>query len=198
MEESGIGHLKIEEESVVDGSESRKKQTCVSKRMPESFVKWFASYLGQEDMQVTKLLRDKTATMFLIAWSIFESDCFSGSMEHKKIEDFAKRMAVNPNLNRLKLVDALKHFHNRYQEPKHYKNLMHQQKTEKLEKILAKNVSELSIEEQVFLLVVVVYRFRNNIFHGNKGVDSWLAFKTEIEHCITIMQELINIAEPAH
>jgi len=33
---------------------------------------------------------------------------------------------------------------------------------------------------------------RNNIFHGNKGVESWLQFAEQIEMCQGVMQKLID------
>ena len=47
------------------------------------------------------------------------------------------------------------------------------------------------------MLLVVVYRFRNNIFHGNKGVDSWLQYRPQIEKCTNVMQHLITLRATA-
>ncbi len=61
--------------------------------------------------------------------------------------------------------------------------------------LLAKSVNRLSDAESVFLLSFVVYRFRNNIFHGNKGVNSWLSYTEQIELCIRSMMAFVNHAE---
>ena len=49
----------------------------------------------------------------------------------------------------------------------------------------------------VFFLTFVVYRFRNNIFHGNKRVDAWLRFQPQIQDCIRVMQIMISHAAAA-
>ena len=53
---------------------------------------------------------------------------------------------------------------------------------------------ELSESDMIFMLVFVIYRFRNNIFHGNKGVGSWLQYKEQIKWCFTVMQLLISLS----
>lgn len=34
--------------------------------------------------------------------------------------------------------------------------------------------------QRIFFLAIVAYRFRNNMFHGNKGVQSWLLYTKQI------------------
>ncbi|GMQ99525.1 MAG: hypothetical protein BMS9Abin18_0343 [Zetaproteobacteria bacterium] len=166
--------------------------------MTDSFDRWFASYLKQDEKQVATLLRDRTAIQFLITWSIFESDCFNGSMSFGKINDYSKKIMSNPDYERDRFIEALKYFHGRYQKPELYKNLMYKQKSPELGLILEKGIGELTPSEEIFFLIAVVYRYRNNIFHGNKGVSSWLKFQEQINYCRIIMQELIDIAETAH
>ena len=166
--------------------------------MTDTFDRWFASYLHHDELQVARLLKDKTATRFLITWSIFESDCFSGFVQFKEINDYSNKIIVNSKFKREKFVEFLRYFHNRYQDPQLYENLMHTQKSAEVKQILKKDMSVLTHSEEIFFLVTVVYRYRNNIFHGNKGVSSWLKFREQIDLCRNIMQELINIADTAH
>ena len=60
--------------------------------------------------------------------------------------------------------------------------------------LLKKPLDKLSNCEKVFLIVVVVFRYRNNIFHGSKRVESWLQYEKQIKYCIQIMQCLITHA----
>ena len=166
--------------------------------MTDSFDRWFASYLDQDELQVARLLKDRTATRFLITWSIFESDCFGGFVQFKQINDYSKTIVEKSDFKRERFAEALRYFHNRYQEPQLYKNLMHKQKSPELKQILEKDIGVLTPSEEIFFLVAVVYRYRNNIFHGNKGVSSWLKFREQIDLCRNIMQELIDIAETTH
>jgi hypothetical protein len=72
---------------------------------------------------------------------------------------------------------------------------MHGQKSARLSALLERPFDEPTSEDKVFLLVSVVYRYRNNIFHGNKGVESWLHYREQIQHCLQSMQVLVSYAE---
>ena|SRR5439155_19461639 len=157
-----------------------------------AFDQWFAGYLGQDELQVERLLRDKTATRFMIAWSLLETSCFGGFAKPEQFRSFAKNLVGNGALRADNLKDAAAYFHDRYQDKKLYGNLMHKQRSAELESILAKDCDSLCAEDLAFFVMFVVYRYRNNIFHGNKGVESWLRFKVQIERCIGIMQGLID------
>ena len=160
-----------------------------------AFDQWFASYLDKDQATVRRLLDDKSANQFLMVWSIFESDCFEGYIRLDDISDYSKRVTSRNPALALELASTAKYFHARYQDKQLYKNLMHKQKLEPMSQILLKNFDTLEADEIVFLLVVVVYRYRNNIFHGNKGVSSWLQFTEQINKCRLIMQKLIDTSD---
>lgn len=63
------------------------------------FARWFAELLGQSELEVERLLRDRTAIQFLITWSLFESKCFDGYATSNKITPLM--------LNALSVVRAL-------------------------------------------------------------------------------------------
>lgn len=67
--------------------------------------------------------------------------------------------------------------------------------TKQLEKIIFKNASIITPYESICLVVVVVYRFKNNIFHGKKKVDSWMRYGEQIRLCTEFMQHFIRHAE---
>jgi hypothetical protein len=158
-----------------------------------NFDKWFASYLHQDESQVELLLRDKTAMRFLIAWSIFESKCFEGFAKINKLSNFAKQLSESRHFDFSALHETVAHFHNRYQDKQRYKNLMHDQRSVELEEILLKKLSDLGTYDITLMLLIVIYRFRNNIFHGNKGVQSWLVYREQINLCINAMQSFIPV-----
>lgn len=168
----------------------------------DDFDQWFANYLSQDASEVARLLSDETAIRFLIAWSLFETSCFDREAKVEKLEDFARNLVSTKGFHSGELRDAAIHFHERYQNNKLYRNLMHQKdnlrhQTEqpRLVSILSKDFESLSADEIVFFVIFVVFRFRNNIFHGNKGVASWLKFKDQIKLCIKVMQTFITFAE---
>lgn len=45
-------------------------------------------------------------------------------------------------------------------------------------------------EEKLAFLLFVIYRYRNNIYHGTKGVNDWIDFYTPIQHCIDALLQI--------
>ena len=157
----------------------------------QDFDKWLADYFGQEESQITELLSDATATRFLIAWSLFETSYFQGRAIAERIEKFTipKETDLNSIIN--ELDEYVSFFHNRYQNNTVYKNLMHKNTNKRMENLIKKSFTSLNSEEKIFFAMLVVFRYRNNIFHGNKRVQHWSDYKDCILKCITMMQLLI-------
>lgn len=158
------------------------------------FDDWFAAYLKQSPKQVELLLRDKAAVRFLIAWSLMETSCFRGFARGKDLENNCLRISEDEGFNSSSLMPILEHFHDRYQDEELYKQLMQRDKRPDIKTLLSRPIKTLSETERLYFLISVVYRYRNNIFHGSKGVESWLKYKPQIEHCTRVMQELITHA----
>lgn len=159
------------------------------------FELWFADLFGESESEGERLLRDKTAIQFLIAWSLFESRCFSGFLKAETIQSYAERLTKVENFDVSSISDHAHYFHARYQEKRLHNNLMHKDKSAEFEAIRQSPVLTLTPTQAVFFSTFVVYRFRNNIFHGNKGVRSWLKFTEQIGRCTHVMQLLISHAE---
>ncbi|WP_163392224.1 hypothetical protein [Enterovibrio norvegicus] len=155
------------------------------------FHKWYASFVQENEADVKKLFASKTAVHFLMAWSIFETYYFSGFARVRDIESVCKGIVNGSNFKSSNIESDFKYFHSRYQDQTYNNNLRHGKSFPLFESIVNKAESDISIEEKVTLLVCVVYRFRNNIFHGNKGVQSWLNYDKQILRCINIMQSLL-------
>lgn len=160
----------------------------------DSFDKWLAGHFKQSQSQIQILLRDPTALRFLVAWSLFESECLNSRAEPAKFEGFAETVINRAMFRRADFSEVGEHFHNRYQDGAVYRNLMHGHKIPELDQILKTSFANLDDKQLVLLLLFVIYRFRNNIFHGNKGVGSWLNYNEQIGLCIGIMQLFIDLA----
>ena len=152
-----------------------------------------------DEEEVARLLNEKIAVRFLIAWSLLESRLFDCDAKGNKLSDYCQRL-VDEEFDLVPLSTIIEHFYSRYQCKKLLSNLMHEDRKPnrklycKLKTLLEKPLDKLSNCEKVFLIVVVVYRYRNNIFHGSKSVESWLQFEEQIDYCIQIMQSLITHA----
>lgn len=58
-----------------------------------TFANWLGNLLQQSELEVQRLLADETALHFLLAWSLFESKCFGGDLNAKKLGGFAETLA---------------------------------------------------------------------------------------------------------
>jgi len=164
-----------------------------------TFARWLANMLNEDEPDVDCILTDETALHFLIAWTLFESKCFGGFLSAKDLPPFATRIA-NQSFDPCLLSDALSHFHQRYQDRSTLKNLLHEDKTprylvQQFEMCLQTPLDSLQRVDQIFLVAFVVYRYRNNMFHGNKGVTSWLQFRPQIRLCTDAMKAFVSHAE---
>lgn len=164
-----------------------------------TFPRWLTTMLKENERDVVQILRDETALHFLIAWALFESKCFRGFLSAKDLRQFATRTS-NEGFRVEQLRDALSHFHQRYQSKSTLGRLLHDDRNPKavvsaFEKCLGVPTSSLPREDQIFFVAFVLYRYRNNMFHGNKGVESWLQFRHQIQLCTGAMQMFVAHAE---
>ena len=91
------------------------------------------------------------------------------------------------------LEEEILHFHERYQDKRKYRNLKHKDPDYQVaNSVLSKEISEVSGEDQIAFLIYVIYRYRNNMFHGNKRLDSWIQYRQQIEYCTNAMIKIID------
>lgn len=162
---------------------------------PSRFYLWLAKTLGQPPDEVAVLLSHEMAVEFLMSWSLFESRCFGGYMKLADLDEFAKRTVQGEAFEATVLGGHFQHFHDRYQDSSKRRSLFHQQRCERFAEITRAPASNATPDDVVFYCTAVAYRFRNNMFHGSKGVRSWLQFKEQIERCSGVVQSLISHAE---
>lgn len=166
----------------------------------QNYSDWLSQLFNQSEFEVQRLLADGTAMQFLLAWSLFESKCFKSDLRSNKIADFASELASSNDM----ILDSLSipavHFHVRYQSPSKLANLMPSNRAqgwmvEEFKNLLAIPFDDLTKKQTIEFLSYVVYRFRNNIFHGSKGVQSWLQYREQIQLCVQALQVFVSYAE---
>jgi hypothetical protein len=158
------------------------------------FERWLGALLKQSEREVQLLLSDSAALQFLIAWSLFESKCFDGFVKIDRIQKFSERVAAE-GCDPDSLDAALAHLHQRYQDKELYRQLMHGQVSSRMDSLLREPLSSFSGSGKIFFLSIVAYRYRNNMFHGNKGVQSWLAYAEQIRLCTISIGHFVSHAE---
>lgn len=150
-----------------------------------------AKHYDTDVENIKKAISNEKATTYLIVWSIFEPSISNGFVKLKDIKEIAQK--YSDSYLSLNIDSITKKFHDRYQDNKKFSNLIHNQSNSSITKILSKQYSDLKDSEKMELLLFVVYRYRNNIFHGNKGVLSWQHYTEQIEDCLAFMTKMIEV-----
>ncbi len=154
------------------------------------FRQWMGAVEGLTSKECRDLAESKIAEQFLIAWHVFETRVFACECTPKKFISTSTQMSSSFDP---KLKPIVLHFYKRYQDNRKLKNLMHTQLKDAIAPILATSFNDLSPAKMLHLVLLVVHRYRNNMFHGNKGLSSWLNYKVEIEKCIRAMQMIVTM-----
>lgn len=152
--------------------------------------KWLSQKLECNEQDIEYLYNSKSALEFLMVWSLFETQCFGRFLKKNNIVTYAEKYYDNNLLEFLE--QEFNHFYNRYQNEGRYRHLKHGDKFDFIDNLLKKPVDEFNNKERLSFLIYVVYRYRNNMFHGNKSLDSWLSYKKQINLCINIMIKIID------
>ena len=164
-----------------------------------AFSEWLAKQLkAQSKEDIQKVCDEKYALYFLMTWNIFEKTLFDSDCRMGKAlsaSDLIGKLAVKFDSQE---QAALCRFFERYKNSSEYvRHLFHQGKEGKeifksyLEK---ENFSDLLAEKEhaVKFALCIIIRYRNNMFHGNKGVSNWLDYKQQINDCTCLMQHFIS------
>ncbi len=131
---------------------------------------------------------------FLMIWSIFEESYSETGFGLQLIRNDKTQKELTlvedsiPSLNNLFV-----YFYDRYQDQSKLRDLKGKVKHNStfIEEILKKDKSLITIEEKVTLLLYVVFRYRNNMFHGSKALKDWASiYKIQINKCIDALMLL--------
>lgn len=165
----------------------------MTNKLNDNIVFWLASYFNTNDIQIREMLDSQLATSFLMIWPIMENKVFGGFFKSIKISDFVDNHYLR--YEEFVTENGVKHFYNRYKDKNKLRNLCHSDRFCKnsVKLIIEKDYNDLSNKEKLTLMLFVVYRFRNNIFHGNKGIKAWRNYTTEINFCINFMMKVIDV-----
>lgn len=136
-------------------------------------------------------MREEKATTYLWVWSIFEQQVFNGFVRFPDLQNKARELSGNFNL--LGIDSIVNKFYSRYQNQKAFNNLKHKENAQIIKELLSKDFNMLTDEQKILLVLYVAYRYRNNIFHGNKGVMAWVHYTEQINDCITVMMKITDI-----
>lgn len=179
------------------------------KRVNIEVLKWLANNIDENPdplkpgltiSDIVDLLNSQLAVSYLLVWPILEQRQFSGFMKVSQIKEASYQLCrfYNNDL-RQDLDGIIKTFFDRYNisdnknnpflknlQPEHdisdyYKNILRK-----------RDFSEVKPREKISLLLFVIYRYRNNIFHGAKSIDRWTQYTDQINDCLIGMMKIAD------
>ena len=164
-----------------------------------AFSEWLAKQLkAQSKEDIQKVCDEKYALYFLMTWNIFEKTLFDSDCRMGKAlsaSDLIGKLAVKFDSQE---QAALCRFFERYKNSSEYvRRLFNTTKEGKdvfASYLKKENFSDLLAEKEkaVKFALCIIIRYRNNMFHGNKGVSNWLEYRQQINDCTCLMQHFIS------
>lgn len=183
-------------EKVKGTNENARTQFC------DNTICWLAKHLKTDDQTIKKILIGSNARLFLLVWPVFEQEIFNGNITlysgsgKPKSEKKALITAVEEfkdYYSELNIDDVARYLHSRYQDQGKYNRLKHDSDYSRVGDILKTPYNKIKNDQKLEMLFYVVYRYRNNIFHGNKELIHWDDFEEQIRFCLEFMMKIISI-----
>jgi len=125
---------------------------------------------------------------FTLLWSLFEAQKLDERASVRKIEDKVNLLALNPNW----FNNELEYFKGRYIEEGtsnyHFDNL-HLRPTDNPQRVISVLKGEITDpKEQLIACLTIVYRFRNNFFHGLKWAYGLKDQLNNFTHAVNLLK----------
>lgn len=167
--------------------EKFEEEIVLNEGMEEKVYEWLSRRLSIDKWLVSETVKNQVATIFLLVWPILETELFKGDMSHTQMKDVAKRVKENIKISEIEHI--ARHFYERYQDfDKYYKLASNgTRRWDRVERLLNRAYEDIYKQSKIEFLIYVVYRYRNNIFHGLKSLKAWNDFSEEIMLCIEFM-----------
>lgn len=169
------------------GYSNYRNRTDINSRVTE----WLAKQFNTSPWNIKGLLQTQNATVYLLIWPIMEQEVFNGFMQGKSIVPVSEKLGVY--FDEMNADEKAQYFHDRYQDEIKYRHLTGSKKYKPMEEVLAKRYTELTNTEKTIVMMTTVFRYRNNIFHGNKAIGDWNKYCKEIEYCTEFMMSVVEV-----
>lgn len=111
----------------------------------------------------------ETIGRFSIIWNIFETKFFEQDAKQAKIESVADEYKKKLDLSIYE--DTCKFFHNRYKSADFLKGLFTKDEDALFSSIRNTDYDKIDTKDKIYFVLTVAFRFRCNLFHGNKVID---------------------------
>lgn len=139
---------------------------------------WIKKYFGLHNSDQT-FENTNNSLEFIWVWSIFEHKYLKDSRSNKSYNDQLVEISTKFPIDKIDIDKTYGFLHNRYfqkgKTTRFFGNLNFDKKWQQLTKEILKK-SEPTQEEKLKLILLILYKFRCNLFHGRKDPLLWKNF----------------------
>lgn len=138
----------------------------------------------------------KTLSDFLFIWSLFEYHIFKNNMSITKIRSVTEEWDAKGLLEgEIFWQDELSYFKERYQQPSdidslHLGNSVGQKQDKDFKKVISGEETE--AKKELTVMFIIIYRYRNNLFYGNKWAEKIKTHRKDCEQITSIMCKILD------
>lgn len=134
-----------------------------------------------------------TVGYFLILWSLFERICCNTYANKSTIDCVIEN--VKDSFSDTMLNEAFGYMKERYKDKEKFKNLRFRETGGKVMKEHCENTfsdEEASKEDKLKTVLYIIYRYRNNLFHGSKQIPALQQQKDNFNMAYKVLIECIE------
>ena len=181
----------------------------------QSTREWLAIKLDTEKIretnksQINELYKTTLGLDFLLVWTIFEKRLL---IKNRDMHNYTSQDRIHESSRNLNYIlndemrGILEEFIRRFKDKVKLGQLCAKKNkckgscygnSCKMYKLVSRydlsGNTEYTIEEKKYILMYIVNRYRNNMFHGGKGIGDWVSkYGKQINNCIKIMKWLVD------
>lgn len=164
----------------------------------KEFTEWLARYLKSEPADIDRFLKKPETFEFLITWSLFESECLGKHLDWANTQKYALYLSQQSDIQN-DIESYFKHFYHRLQNKKNLQSLLHGEDLieakETFSRLIKQPPTHIDYADKVLFALLMLRRYHQNIFYGDKAFRSWKHNATEMRLCSKLMQSCINLAQ---
>jgi hypothetical protein len=134
---------------------------------------------------------------FTLLWSLFEARALNRAASSGAIDALARRLVRDRRVDAEGFAEPLVYFRNRYFQkgiPTHHYNFLNLRRNDQPDLVRAVlGGNNETFADYLSVLLIVVYRLRNNLFHGEKWVYGLRAQRANFEHVNKILMSTLAL-----
>jgi len=159
--------------------------------LEEKVQKYLAEHYEVEEWEAKDVMENKGSFYLLLIWGIFEQKYFPGKNNNvfNKIKKMKNNFKIYDCYNDFSQI-ALS-FYDTFKDDNRWQKLdidiLSNKKNDVFNNIRCKKREDLSEIEIIRFGLFIIYRYRNNIFHGMKEAINFNQYTKEIEDCVNLL-----------